>query len=342
MRRATLIAFLLIANSLSAQSPQPYDGTPTVWDDTSTLGSQAADNSSTRWIAPDSRDPSKYVHFELGTIGLFREAPDSQLLAFDESFNPLLNANELQGSMQFGLRAFMDVHNVSLGLGGTDLQLGYFGINSLDAERPLAAAEVNTVFFNSIPATPLQTANVLYSSNIYSGEANLCFRNRKRVRPIAGLRYLKLEETYDAFNHDPSGGRLGGFSLTNNHLFGGQFGCAATLFRLGYFEFYSSGKFAVMHNRVDGSTSAADVSGTPVTKNFSDSEFATLLDVEAGTTYWLNDAMAFKLGYQLLYADDVAMGIDQNASVRILSPGDTVAFNSQQWHGLNLSAEFSF
>ena len=64
------------------------------------------------------------VVVDVGTIGLVREVPDSQVLALDENGIPLLNANSLQGSMQFGFKAMLDVRDVRPWFGGTDLQLG--------------------------------------------------------------------------------------------------------------------------------------------------------------------------------------------------------------------------
>lgn len=285
--------------------------------------------------------PIDRVGFELGTMGLMRETPDDQILAIDENFNELLNANELQGSMQFGLRALVDVYQVSRLMGGTDLQFGYFGINSLDATRTLLAQEVSPVFFNSVPVNPLTSSNLIYSTNIYSGEANLRFRNSRRIQPLAGLRFLKVEDTFDAFDFTGSG-RLGGFSLTNNTMFGGHFGGQATLLRIRNFDWFAAGKYGVLNNDVEGSAEAADISGNNVVKNFNDSITSSLVDAETGLIYDFVGGLRFKVSYQYLFASKVATGLDQNESVRLLSPGESVRFNSQLWQGLNLSALFSF
>lgn len=280
---------------------------------------------------------------EVGVFGLMRESPDGQVLAVDETFTPILDASEMQGSMQFGLRALIDVCQISQRAGGVDFQAGYFGINSLDAETTLASVEVSPVFFNSIPVTPLPTANIIYSSNIYSGEANLKFFTSGRIRPIIGLRYFKLEDYYDAFNHGvPPIIRTGGFSVTNNSLFGAQFGLEADVWETRWHRFYASGKFGVMDNDIEGAANAADALGNETTKNYAAGKFATLVDAGAGVELSVAGPLSVRIGYHALFASGLALGIDQNDSVRLLTPGETVVFNSQQWHGVNFTTLWEF
>ena len=105
------------------------------------------------------------VVIDVGTIGLVREVPDDQVLAIDENADPILNANSMQGSMQFGFKAMLDVRDVQPWFGGTDLQLGYFGINSLDAGATVNALEVNSIFFQVFPLNPPTSFN-LYTSSV--------------------------------------------------------------------------------------------------------------------------------------------------------------------------------
>ena len=294
----------------------------------------------------DSSHHQAVVTAEFGTLGLVREAPDSQTIAIDDSFQPLYNADSLQGSMQFGFTTELDIHNVRPWFGGTDLQFGYFGINSLDAETTVAAdgvtsTTVSSVFFNSIPVNPLSTTNISYSSNLYSAEANVVMASNYQVRPIVGFRYFKLEDSYDAFDFT-GGQRFGGFSLTNNSMYGGQLGLEGEMFRRSSWSLYASGKVGAMHNDVEGSAIALDSAGTTTVKNYSDSSYATLVDGGVGLCYHVVGPLTLKVGYRSLFASKVATGIDQNGSVRLLSPGETVVFNSQQWHGIDLGAVFEF
>ena len=291
--------------------------------------------------------PTKHLtdyRIELGVLGLMREQPENQLLAIDENFFSLLNASELQGSMQFGLKSKFDVYRFLSTCEGTDLQLAFFGINSLDAETTIAANQVSPIFFNSLPVNPEPTSNIIYSTNLYSGEVNLRSRSPYRFRPLIGLRYLKLEEQYDAFNHGTGGNvsRVGGFSVTNNSMFGGQIGAELDVLRQGCSLLYTSCKLGLLHNRVEGAANAADAVGNAVTKNFADSNYVSMVDAEAGLELRFAGPLAFRVGYQFVYASHVALGIDQNSSVRLLSPGETVTFDSEGWHGLNLTSVLEF
>ncbi|MCA9125523.1 MAG: hypothetical protein KDB22_00495 [Planctomycetales bacterium] len=356
MRIALQITCILLVFGPSTSAAQSFNGPlPVVdhgsWRATTDANSLSGDFQQGDTVFTDSawpatsfgnaHSPAARMSMDIGTMGLIRERPNSQVIALNELAQPILNASELQGSMQFGLRAFVDFYRIRPFAGGTDFQFGYFGINSLDAETTLASVEVSPIFFNSVPIAPESTSNIIYSSNLYSGETNLRFLSSQRIRPIAGLRFLKLEDTYDAFNQTGAV-RTGGFSITNNSLFGGQFGCDGDI-PLGRFcKLIAAGKLGVVHNAVDGAARAADPSGTEVVKNFSDSSFTTMLDAHVGIHYNFAGPLSFRAAYQVLHVDKVALGIDQNQSVRVLSPGETVAFNSQQWHGLNLSAIFEF
>lgn len=278
---------------------------------------------------------------QLGVLGLVRERPDSQILADDENINPTLNATELQGSMQVGVNTLVDFYNVHRALGGTDVQFGYFGINSLDAEEQISSGEVILVFCNSYPVNPPPDSTFLYSSNLYSGEANLRSMSRARIRPIAGLRFLKLEDQFDIY-HDVSGTKSGGFSKTNNHLFGGQFGAEADVMRFGQTRWYARGKFSTMHNQVDGSARAADSTGNAVEKYYGDMHFATLVDAGTGLDIGLAGPLTLRVGHRALVAGGVATGLDQSRSINLLATGEKMVFGSQQWHGIDLAAMLCF
>ena len=318
---------LILAGAASAQTHLPLESEPT-----------SAGLQGDYWQQPLNYNQTRLdrVVVDLGTIGLIRETPDDQVIAVDENAVPILNADSLQGSMQFGFKAMVDVLDVRPWFGGTDLQLGYFGINSLDAGARVSALEVNSVFFQAFPLNPPTAFDFSYSTNLYSGEANLRFGSRNRLRPIAGLRYLKLEDTYDVFESS-SGSRTGFYSLTNNSLFGGQFGLEGDLWQTRRVNFYGFGKVGAMHNEVEGSATAQNAY-----KEFSDSTYTTLVDAGTGAIIRFAGPLSFKVGYRSLFASALALGIDQNEAISIFPGPNTVKFNSQHWHGVDLAAVFQF
>lgn len=276
------------------------------------------------------------VVVDIGTIGLTRETPDRQVIAEDENGDPIQNADTLQGSMQFGTKATLDFREVCSWFGGTDLQLGYFGINSLDATSTANASRVRSVFFQAYPLNPPTSADYDYSSNLYSGEANLRFGGRNRVRPIVGLRYFKLEDTYNVLENS-SGNRGGFFSLTNNSLFGGQIGLEGDLWRTRRVSLYGFGKVAAMHNEIEGSATASNAH-----RDFTDSTYTNLVDAGTGASIHFAGPLSFRVGYRSLFASALALGIDQNGAIPILPGPGSVKFNSQHWHGIDLAAVFQF
>lgn len=313
--------------------------------------SQTAENPNSggfrSWLHQLHRD-SEYpiISAELGVIGLVREQPDSQILAFDENLVTLFNADQLQGSMQFGFEALIDTYEFFPQFGGVDWQWGYFGINSMDAETTVAAEPfVQPWFFNRFAAEPESSLNIIYSSNLYSGETNFRFRSRRRIRPVVGLRYFKLEDSYDAFHHGTgSFSQEGFFSATNNKLFGGQFGAETDFWITRFTKVYANGKYGAMYNTIDGSATAADpVSGDDLIRYFSDSSYSSFVDAGVGLVTEFAGGLSFRVGYRTIFASHLALGIDQNEAIDILGSGDAiVAYNSQQWHGLDLTAILAY
>jgi hypothetical protein len=245
--------------------------------------------------------------------------------------------------MRFGLRASLEVYRVSTRWGQTDLLLEYFGVDSIDGGEEVRADAVSSLFFNTVPADPKPQSNLKYSTSIYSGDFNLRFLSDQRFRPILGLRYVVIDETFDAFQ-DGTGNvsRIGGFSETSNRLFGGQIGAEIDLYRGQVWGIYSSAKLGALQNRIRGSASAKDVSGSSVTKPYGTDRSSMFADSEIGLECRAAAPLCFRVGYQFLWFDRVATGIDQNGSVNLLSPGETVVLSSQQYHGLNFSAAYEF
>ncbi len=277
------------------------------------------------------------MYVDIGTIGLVREVPDSQVIAVDALGDEILNADKLQGSMQFGTKAMVGFRDVKPWFGGTDLQLGYFGINSLDGDARVNSTQVYSVFFKAYPLNPPPSFDFTYSTNLYSGEANLLFGSRNQFRPIVGLRYFKLEDTYDVFNSTDTT-RTGFYSLTNNSLFGGQLGLEGDLWQGRRVSLYGFGKVAAMNNDVEGTATAANGF-----KNYSDSTYTTLVDAGTGANIRVAGPLSFRVGYRSLFASALALGIDQNEAIAIYPSGpSSVKYNSQHWHGIDIAAVFVF
>lgn len=290
-----------------------------------------------RWT---QRGPNDDVGGEIGVLGLVRQKPNGQVIATNQDGDVILNADQLQGDMQFGLTAKIEIYQISNAFGGTDLQFGYWGINSLDATRTLKDDEIYTSFFMGTTVDPVQRWNYIYSSNLYSGEANLRLYSTARFRPLVGMRYFKVEDTFNQFEF-VDGGTNGYYSLTNNNLFGAQFGFEATIWRYRSWDWFAVGKYGAMHNRVEGSAEAADAVGD-ATKNYEGSTFSSLVDGQTGIIFRFVDQLHFRAAYQALYCDKIASGIDQSAAVNFFGTPDHVVFDSRFWHGVSLSATFSF
>ncbi len=281
---------------------------------------------------------------DAGAIWLARSGATPQTLVVDENNNELLNASDLESDLASGVRITLDFFNLSDDYPGCDVQARYFRVQGIQSSETLTSTQVVPRFFGGVPADPIGTVTSHYDTDLQNVEYNLRYRHARTpgIRWLAGLRYLQMEE---AFRFDTTNGGAvpsGFFSDARNELFGVQVGADWTFWTNGRSRLFTSGKYAVLHNDVDGQARAADAAGGPLQIHYGDQTTSGLFDFEIGGAVAITRWCSVKLAYQGLFAQDWATATEQSRAFSLTTGNGQVSYADPQFHGLNLSAELAW
>jgi hypothetical protein len=291
--------------------------------------------------ALDSNTPQRFqpvFGLDVGAIWLGRTTPDSQTLVVDQNGNALSNANQLKGSMGDGLDASLSFFNLFRDK-PIDFQMRFFQASDMTATQTLTATQVIPVFYGGIPATPTNSNDLFYQSQIRSFEANAVFRTPFRLRFLTGFRYFEVDEIYDVIdNVNSSAGVTAGFSSrAENMMAGGQVGAEGTLISNDNGRVFGSFKWAYLGNNAFGAASAADSSGGLLEEIAEDSISSQLLDFQLGGALGLSKRFSIYAGYQGLVASDLSLALNQNQNASIFAGTNPIFKSDGQWHGFKVN-----
>lgn len=271
--------------------------------------------------------------FSADLVVLQRQAPQSQTILLDGALQPLLNASDLGTSSQAGGK----VNLTLFGNNGWDAMFDGLFMGVFQSQRKVDPSNGVTLFFyNGVALAPVNT--VWSRSGLDSEEFNL----RRRLSPnfalLGGLRALQLtEHTNFGQLGDPNAGY---FSQTANQLFGGQLGFEAVAPARGYGRFFGSAKYGIYDNRFK--VAAQALSGGSVLRIAPiDTMAATVGDFSAGYEIQVVPCCTFRIGYQALWIQSVALSIDQLNRYDLFSGQGTVHKGNPLYQGVFLGLEFT-
>lgn len=163
---------------------------------------------------------------------------------------------------------------------------------------------------NFLDADLVQLAN---STGIHSYEINVVETTRV-FNFIAGFRYMEIRDQLRVNAVDTSG--VTGTSLsqfgTYNHLMGTQFG-VKTGFTKGLATLDTSVKAGMYINDAQASTLIRDINNTSILRNtqLGGQNEAFVGEFQVNLTLRVAASTALRLGYQCMFIDQVALGVDQ-------------------------------
>ncbi|MEM7313249.1 MAG: hypothetical protein AAF497_08865 [Planctomycetota bacterium] len=306
----------------------------------STCSGQGLDGPFNHWLlqsnAPEAQPLT--ISSEIGAIFLNRRGAAGQSIVFDQDFNEISNANQLDGGIGNGVLFKVDFLNVSR-TEPIDFAFEMFSIDRISARQNLEADEVIPYFFDAIPINPTDQETVTYISDLQNYEFNLRYRGVPGIQLLAGVRYFEVDETFDVFHSFGTVNRLGFFSFNKNEFLGGQIGIATTFWSNAASSIYGSAKYGFMRNYVGGRANALDAFGNSVNVRFTDNNFSNLLDLELGVYGALTKRFGFKGGYRGIFVDSFAALPDQSAEFHLFGGPGEVAYRGGRWHGFFVSIE---
>jgi Putative beta barrel porin-7 (BBP7) len=273
--------------------------------------------------------------FAADLVVLQRSAPDAQTILFDGSFNPLLNATDLDASTRAGGKfnfMFQDPN-------GWDV---YFEMLLMDDFRSRQSVDtsggVTLIFYQGLALAPVDT--VRFRSDLDTGELMLRRRLNPHLALLGGIRYLELQEDLDITRVGTT--NTGYFSQSDNRLWGGQVGVEGVIPANGYVRLFATGKYGIYNNRYQIAAQATNTSGAPLEIVVRDSMAAYVGELNVGLEVQTVPCCTIRIGYQALWLTNVAQSVDQLNQFDIFSGTGTVRKGSPVYHGGFAGLVFTF
>ncbi|MDA1050234.1 MAG: BBP7 family outer membrane beta-barrel protein [Planctomycetota bacterium] len=261
--------------------------------------------------------------------------------------NPLLNATDLG----FPLTAAFRFNLVLTGDDGCDLVFNYLGAR-FDNSRTHSAATAFYDYFEFPSVTPstgtsFQTS---YLSTLSSVEFNGRTRQWSRFAPLAGVRFIQLEDRFDRLAGDASAQLQ--TSMADNELWGFQIGGEALLWDTGPVGLQSTIKGGVFYNDLQLRTGGGDITITdPVTMatttvdptaSFSGDHVAFFGEVNLEFAYQICPQFSIRVGYTAMWMDGVALAPDQHDDFSIQLGFGAFDYGTVLYHGSYVGAELTW
>jgi hypothetical protein len=252
-------------------------------------------------------------------LWLSRSSPDSNDLVMDDEAGPTptnparLNAEDLDFDYAPGFRLGLlhylsDCHSIGI---------GYFGVDGWNDSATVFPPP--SPLFVQYPGAGVPIPGAVTFSNgtdLYSAEINFRRHVTSWLAFVAGFRWVELNDYLLT-----SSSVLGPlYSIdTNNHLYGPQLGLDAIFWdEGGRLRVDGWLKAGVMYNRADQRTN--EFIFGPATVADSDDHTAFLGDLGISALIRLTGSLGFRLGYQFLWLEGVALAPDQIAPTDITVP----------------------
>ena len=269
-----------------------------------------------------------------------RDSPDNlggTGLASTSDGSRVLDTGQLDPSANVGYRIGAFLRPSNLGI----FELAYLH-NEWDVGRGVSSPNNLNAIPGTVDFTLADHIHADYDSEIDSFEVNRWGQLGNRFFWMFGARHLSLDERFILSGFD-SGFRSDASITTDNSLYGLQIGgrhqsCTAgerMIFNL-------SGKFGLYENRTKQRTRLNDVDNTIRLFDIANEDSATSFvgDIEASLSLRLSQNLYGRLGYQVLWINDVALAPEQFqpsaslTSVSVDNDGDVVM------HGAYAGMEF--
>ncbi|EMI15957.1 hypothetical protein RMSM_07112 [Rhodopirellula maiorica SM1] len=301
----------------------------------------AADRPLNNFDKLDLPGPHRYEPLfgvDVGGLALKRSGPDAFPLLYTDSSELVETSDAIDPEIKLGTRISVTLFNLTRYAPGVDFDFVFLSVDDMVAETQFDASNytttnLNPLFYGGSPVSPDPSYTMFLDSDLDSAEWMIGYRPIQRIRLSAGLRWIRLDETFDVIDTASlaTSTRLGFFSTASNEAFGFQIGGEATLWTNGRSRIYARGKYAALNNEVQGSAVALNTSFT-----YEGEKDTSLVDVEIGGAMWLCSWASLQLAYQGLWLEDAVGALEQSSSQSFFDAStQTPAYHDLNWNGLN-------
>lgn len=220
----------------------------------------------------------------------------------------LLNNNDLNPSIDGGYRVGIYAQQNKC----VNYEASFFS-SQWDKSRTVAGSNNLNAVLGTLDYTLADTFVVRYDSEIDNFELNRWGSLGDQLSWMVGFRYVSLDEDFNMTALD-SGFRSNYLIAADNDLYGGQIGARHQTAMLSDSVLFSlTGKAGVYGNDAKQRVVLGDVNNTVATRNFANEDSATAFvgEIDANLSYCLCDLVDLRVGYQLLWLDQVALAPEQ-------------------------------
>jgi len=243
-----------------------------------------------------------------------RDQMDSVPLVIDSANGNVLLGDDLNMGSQdgFHLSVSRQMNHCN------DLEFEYYGVEDMGATTHIDTPGAQmTVYGSSFGTAPL---DVTYATDLYNFEMNWRRRLRcQRFKSLLGFRVMELREDLSTLDAVSPPQLFQGD--VNNHLMGGHFGIEGILFKQCRLVFEGGMKIGVYHNDADFFASFPQA-GPAAVFQANEEHTAFTGDLWLDMNYWLTDHLAFRLGYQAMWMEGVALLPEQLDDLAVPILGD--------------------
>ena len=274
-------------------------------------------------------------------LAMNRSRADYGPLASDlRSGDVLLSTDDLDFDWKPGFRLAFQRR---LGCTDWDLEVVYFQVDGFNAGASVTSPEL--FVFTAPNFVQLAGRDVgmefAYGSQLYSTEINLKRCVGPVVTLLGGFRWIEMGENFSGSVFDDRGSLPFWITDVNNHLYGGQVGADVKIWdRGGPLSLRGIGKAGIYVNYVDQGTESPRLR---TSVSASDKHTAFVGEFELVAVYQVNQRLALRAGYQMLWLDGVALAPEQipftdlDSGVAAVDPGSDAFY-----HGLVTGVELTW
>jgi hypothetical protein len=268
--------------------------------------------------------------------------------------NLIGNAESLEFDHEAGPRLAL----IRRGISGWDVELNYFGIEGFKSEMTLTPPDMITSINPRIPGddpgglyyddavAPQEFGRAVrfrYESRIQSEELNL---RRELNQTWTGLIGFRAVQVHENFHVDfPLDTAL--YSIeSENRLYGMQIGGIGKLFNTNNFLLTTVLKAGLFENNSEQTTT--DITGRisqrlgPYSIDGATNQASFVGELGLMGTYRWTESVLFRLGYNVLWIDDVALATEQLVLSEFPERAAVSSEGSLFYHGLNLGVELTW
>jgi hypothetical protein len=223
---------------------------------------------------------------------------------------------------------------------GLDWNLEYFNVGNFeDTFARGDVGTVNAIFFGGSFATAPTSITAEYGSDLDSLELTVRARQWRRLAPIVGFRFLQVEEEFNLLSDVST--RTGLFSTTDNELYGVQFGFQGLLYEWSRARLETTIKAGTYYNDIDID---ANVSVGTAATNFTHGTNWSAFSGDARVTYvyQIGPRATFRVGYQVLWLEGIALAVNQNTDRGFAPQIQTVDISDALYQGGEIGFEISW